>query len=92
LAWASTVQPSTNGWGFQLPTNPSTIVQTLYTLGIRIKSISELEYCATIQMGMRFTICSAVDVHEEYTNILEVEKTYSDRGGRNPEETDYNSA
>ena len=68
------------------------MVQTLYMPGIRIKSILELEYCITIQMGMRFIIYNAVDVHEEYTNILEVEKTYLDRGGRNPEETYYNNA
>jgi hypothetical protein len=51
----------------------------MYTPGIRIKSISELG----------FTICSAMDKHEEYTNILEVKTTYSDRGGQNPEESDY---
>ena len=59
---------------------------------IRIKSILELEYCATIQMGMQFTICSIIDKHEEYTNILEVEKTYSNRGGHNPKEIDYKNA
>jgi hypothetical protein len=65
------------------------MVQTMYTLGIKIKSISELGYSATFQMGMRITICSAMDKHEEYTNILEVKKTYSDRGGHNPEESYY---
>ena len=40
-------------------------------------------------MEMRLTICSAMDKHEEYTNILEVQKTYSDRGGHNLEESDY---
>jgi hypothetical protein len=65
------------------------MVQTMYTLGIIIKSILELGYSAIFQMGMRFTICSAMDKHEEYTNILEVKKTYSDRGGHNPEESYY---
>jgi hypothetical protein len=68
------------------------MVQTIYTSGIRIKSILELGYSATFQMGMRFSICSVVDRHEEYTNILEVKKTYSDRGGHNPEESDYYGA
>jgi hypothetical protein len=52
LGWASTVQPGTHGWGFQLPANPSTVVQTMYTPGIRIKSLPELGYSATFQMGM----------------------------------------
>jgi hypothetical protein len=33
-----------------------------------------------------------MDKHEEYTNILEVKKTYSDRGGHNPEELNYYGA
>jgi hypothetical protein len=64
----------------------------MYTPGIGIKSISELGYSTTFQMEMRFAIWSAVDKHEEYTYILEVKKTYSDRGGHNPEESDYYSA
>ena len=64
------------------------MVQTMYTLGIIIKSISELEYSATFEMGMRFTICSGMDKHEEYTNIVEIKKTYSDIGGHNLKESD----
>jgi hypothetical protein len=64
----------------------------MYTPRIRIKSISELGYSATVQMGMRFTICSAMDKHEEYTNILEVKETYSNKGDHNPEESDYYGA
>jgi hypothetical protein len=70
----------------------STMVQTMYTPGIIIKSISKLRCSATFQMGMRLTICRAMDKHEEYTNILEVKKTYSDRSGHNPEESYYYGA
>jgi hypothetical protein len=37
---------------------------------------------------MRLTICSVMDKHEEYTNILEVQKTYSNKVGHNLEESD----
>jgi hypothetical protein len=68
------------------------MIQTMYTSGIKTKSISKLGYSGTFQMAMRFAICNAVDKHEEYTYILEVKKTYSDRGGHNPEESDYYDA
>ena len=43
-------------------------------------------------MGMQFAICSVVDKHEEYIYILEIKKTYSDRGGYDLKESDYYSA
>jgi hypothetical protein len=43
-------------------------------------------------MEMRFLICSVVDKHKEYTNILEIKKTFSNKDSHNFEETDYNGA
>jgi hypothetical protein len=64
----------------------------MYTPGIRSNPYQNWDIAPHFKWECDSRYANAMDKHEEYTNILEVKKTYSDRSGHNPEESNYYSA